>query len=164
MVNGEEHIICFISRRLHGAEFNHTTVEKELLAVVYALQKLHKYLLDREFTLYTDNNALKYLFNKQDISGRTARWILQLQEFQFPTIHIPGKENITVDVLSQFPVKSQSSDDGELTYPEASFAIREESLEENYEPFLNDIVKAKMYVHLPRDLQDQKKVVQNLSR
>jgi RNase H-like domain found in reverse transcriptase len=42
------------------AELNYTTVEKELLAVVYALSKLRKYLYESDFTLCTDNTAIKY--------------------------------------------------------------------------------------------------------
>lgn len=60
----EERPICFLLRKLVPAEVNYPTVEKELLAVVYALKKLRKYLLDKEFDLYTDNTTVRYLFKK----------------------------------------------------------------------------------------------------
>lgn len=48
---GEERPLCFLSRKLVPAEVNYPTVEKELLAVVCALKKLRKYLLDKAFDL-----------------------------------------------------------------------------------------------------------------
>lgn len=57
--------VCFVSRKLKSAEINYATVEKELLAVVYALFKFRRYVLDRKFTVYTDNMAVRYLFQKK---------------------------------------------------------------------------------------------------
>lgn len=51
---GVEFPIAFISRKLNKAEFNWAMVDKELLAVTYALFKFRKYLLDQEFTVFTD--------------------------------------------------------------------------------------------------------------
>ncbi|GKC54914.1 reverse transcriptase domain-containing protein [Tanacetum coccineum] len=56
------------------AESNYTTMEKEMLAVVYAFEKS---------VVYTDHSALKYLFNKKDAKARLLRWVLLLQEFDF---------------------------------------------------------------------------------
>ncbi|RVW25148.1 Retrovirus-related Pol polyprotein from transposon 17.6 [Vitis vinifera] len=63
------------------AQRNYTTTEKELLAVVFALDKLRAYLVGSSIVVFTDHSALKYLLTKQDAKARLIRWILLLQEF-----------------------------------------------------------------------------------
>nr|GEW95837.1 reverse transcriptase domain-containing protein [Tanacetum cinerariifolium] len=62
---------------------NYTTIEKEMLAVVYAFEKFHSYLIMNKSIVYTDHSALKYLFAKKDAKARLIRWILLLHEFDF---------------------------------------------------------------------------------
>nr|GEY91620.1 reverse transcriptase domain-containing protein [Tanacetum cinerariifolium] len=56
-------------------------IEKELLAVVYAFEKLWPYLVLSKSIVYTYHSALKYLVNKQDAKPILLRWVLLLQEF-----------------------------------------------------------------------------------
>ena len=51
--------ICYASKTLVEAQINYTTTEKELLAVVYALEKLGPYILGSKIIIYTDHAALK---------------------------------------------------------------------------------------------------------
>ena len=51
----------YISRKLLPNEKNYSTVEKEALAIKWALDKLRYYLLGREFTLVTDHAPLKWM-------------------------------------------------------------------------------------------------------
>lgn len=67
---GMERPVCFLSRKLKPAEVRYPVVERELLAVIYALQKLRRYLLDKTFILFTDNTAVRYLFAKADPNMR----------------------------------------------------------------------------------------------
>lgn len=90
---GSDRPICFLSRKMIAAEINYPTVEKELLAVIYAMKKLRKYLLDKDFDLYTDNTAVRYLFCKSDPIQRLQRWIMAVQEYSFKVHHLPGKSN-----------------------------------------------------------------------
>ena len=60
---------------------NYATTEKELLAVVYALDKSRQYLLGSKITVYTDHAALKYFMTKKEEKPSLIRWILLLQEF-----------------------------------------------------------------------------------
>jgi hypothetical protein len=69
------------SRTLNDAQFNYSTTEKELLAVVFALDKFRSYMLGSKIIIYSDHVALKYLFFKKDAKSRLIRWILLLQEF-----------------------------------------------------------------------------------
>jgi len=93
--------IYFGSRQMSAAERNYTTTEREALAVVYACKKFRHYLLGYKIVFYTDHNSLKYLVNKLDLSGRIARWILLLQEFDYEVVVKPSKYNQNADYLSQ---------------------------------------------------------------
>jgi hypothetical protein len=99
--------VGFISRKLHDVEKRYPIMELELLALVYCLGKFRKYLVDHSFTVYTDNKALKYLLNKEQLTSRLARWVLLIQEFHFNIIHISGKNNVVADVMSRYPPKGQ---------------------------------------------------------
>ena len=57
--------IWYVSKTLAEAQMNYTTTEKELLAVVYALEKFRPYILGSKIVIYRDHAALKYLFSKE---------------------------------------------------------------------------------------------------
>jgi hypothetical protein len=77
----EEKIISYFSKVHNKAEENYGITEKELLAVIKAVQQFRSYLLGRKFILRTDHSAIKYLFTTRNMKGRLARWSLLLQEF-----------------------------------------------------------------------------------
>jgi hypothetical protein len=58
------HVIYYASRTLNDAQLNYSTTEKELLAVVFALDKFRSYLLGTKVIIYSDHAALKYLLTK----------------------------------------------------------------------------------------------------
>ena len=80
-INKEPHVIYYTSKTLFDAQLNYTTIEKELLAVVFALEKFCSYLLGSKVLVYSDHAALKHLLSKKDTKPRLIRWILLLQEF-----------------------------------------------------------------------------------
>ena len=110
-----DHPIYFASRQLIAAEKNYTTSEREALGMIFAVQKFRHYLLGYPFTFYVDHDALKYLINKPDLSGRLARWVLLLQEFNFTVVVRPGKSHGNADHLSRLepmgPVNTVPLDD-----------------------------------------------------
>nr|GEV18338.1 reverse transcriptase domain-containing protein [Tanacetum cinerariifolium] len=79
----------------------HATIEKEMLAVVYAFEIFRSYLIMNKSIVYTDHSALKYLFAKKDAKARLLLWILLLQEFDFKVIVTKGAENYAADHLSR---------------------------------------------------------------
>jgi hypothetical protein len=95
-----DHPIAFESRKLFIAEKNYTTMKREGLVMVYALQKFRNYLLGSHFKMYTYHFALKYLVNKLVLGGRICKWILLFQEYDFEVIVKPGKLNARPDHLS----------------------------------------------------------------
>ena len=70
--------IYYVSCTLIEVQQKYTTTEKELLAVVFALDKFYSYLILSKVIIYTDHAALKYLLTKKDAKPRLIRWILLL--------------------------------------------------------------------------------------
>ena len=58
--------ICYTSKTLADAQINYTTTEKELLAVVFALEKFRPYVLGSKIIAYIDHAALNYLLSKKE--------------------------------------------------------------------------------------------------
>ncbi|XP_034565104.1 uncharacterized protein LOC117830889 isoform X1 [Notolabrus celidotus] len=107
----DQHPVAYISRKLFPREVRYSTVEKEALAIKWALDSFRYYLLGREFTLETDHRALQWMQRMRDTNGRITRWYLALQPFRFSIQHIPGRANLTADYLSRS--SSESPEGGE---------------------------------------------------
>ncbi|GJT56730.1 reverse transcriptase domain-containing protein [Tanacetum coccineum] len=91
--------IYYASKTMTEAQENYTTIEKELLAVVFAFDKFRQYLLLSKTIIYTNHSALQYLFSKQDAKPRLIRWVLILQEFDIKIRDKKGAKNIAADHL-----------------------------------------------------------------
>ncbi|RVX03601.1 Retrovirus-related Pol polyprotein from transposon 17.6 [Vitis vinifera] len=96
--DGKPYVIYYASRTLNEAQKNYTTTEKELLAVVFALDKFRAYLVGSSIVVFTDHSALKYLLTKQDAKARLIRWILLLQEFNLQIRDKKGESLMSVDL------------------------------------------------------------------
>ena len=76
---------------------NYATTEKELLAIIFAIDKFRSYLTGSKVIVFTDHAALKYLLAKP----RLIKWIMLLQEFDLQIKDKSGAENVVTDHLSR---------------------------------------------------------------
>ncbi|RDX98271.1 Retrovirus-related Pol polyprotein, partial [Mucuna pruriens] len=64
------HVITYASRTMDSAQLNYITIEKEMLAIVFALDKFCSYLLGSKIIVFFDHAALRFLLKKADAKSR----------------------------------------------------------------------------------------------
>ncbi|UYV71404.1 hypothetical protein LAZ67_8003007 [Cordylochernes scorpioides] len=101
--NGEEHPVQYFSRSLRKYEQNYSISELECLAIIESIEYFRVYLLGRHFTIYSDHQALVYLKNIKNPSGRLFRWSLRLSPYTFDIHYLKGKKQLEADLLSRQP-------------------------------------------------------------
>ncbi|KAM2050843.1 hypothetical protein ACFX16_032531 [Malus domestica] len=101
MRNKQPHVIHYASQTLNDAQLNYSTTEKELLEVVFALDKFRSYLLGIKVIVYSDHAEFKYLLTKKEAIPRLIRWMLLLQEFNIEIRDKNGSENVVANHLSR---------------------------------------------------------------
>jgi len=93
--------VMYLSRKLNAAERNYSVIERECLAIVWAISKLQLYLYGRSFVLQTDHRPLLYLDQAKLSNPRVMRWALSLQPYRYRTESIRGSDNVGADYLSR---------------------------------------------------------------
>jgi len=97
------HPVAYESRKLSSAEYNYTTTEQELLAVVHSLKVFRPYIQSKFTTqIFTDHRALEWLLSKPDVSRREARWLEEISRYNLKLSYIPGRTNVA-DPVSRVP-------------------------------------------------------------
>jgi len=94
------HPIVYFSEKLHGATLNYPTYDKELYALVRALQTWEHYLVSQEFIIHSDHESLKYLKGQHKLNKRHAKWMEFSEQFQYVIKYKKGRTNIVADALS----------------------------------------------------------------
>lgn len=103
--NGHDLPIHFASRAFEKGELNKDIVEKELLAIHFAITIFEPYIFGKHFTVRSDHKPLISLYKLKNPTGKLARIKLALSDKDFTIEHIPGKQNVVADALSRLNIK-----------------------------------------------------------
>lgn len=108
---GKDKPIAYASRTLNDSEQNYSTIEKEMLAIVWATQYFRPYLFGRKFKILSDHRPLQWLFSLKDPNSKLIRWRLRLEEFDYEVIYKKGKNNTNADALSRIEIHTKETFD-----------------------------------------------------
>lgn len=102
-MDGIDHPVSFFSRKFNSYQLNYSIVEKEALALIWALKHFEVYVSGggKPLVVYTDHNPLMFLNSLQNHNQRLKRWCLFLQPFNLNIRHIKGSDNVLADALSR---------------------------------------------------------------
>ena len=109
MEDNSEKPIAYISRTLSPAEKHYSQLEKEALAIVFAVKRFHQYLYGKPFLLYSDHKPLEHLLNESQhvptmTTSRIQCWALTLSAYQYSIQYRPGTRMGNADALSRLPL------------------------------------------------------------
>ncbi|KAI3352792.1 hypothetical protein L3Q82_019374 [Scortum barcoo] len=133
---------AFFSRRLTPAERNYDVGNRELLAVVLALQEWRHWLegAEQPFLVWTDHKNLAYLRSAKRLNPRQARWALFLSRFEFTLTYRPGSHNTKPDALSsrQFSLDTSPSEPASILPPSCIVGAASWDIETRVQEALKD--------------------------
>ena len=93
--------VAYASKKLLPRERNYSIMEKECLAVVWAVKRFNVYLYGAPLVLQTDHQPLAYLNRAKFTNGRITRWALFLQPYSITIEAIKGSQNVGADYMSR---------------------------------------------------------------
>ena len=101
--NGVDHPVCYFSKKFDKHQRNYSTIEKECLSLILALQHFQVYLssANSPIVVFSDHNPLIFIHKMKNKNQRLLRWSLMLQEHNLDIRHIKGRDNIIPDTLSR---------------------------------------------------------------
>ena len=118
--------IYFLSHKLNSTQIkSYSTMEKELYAIHFSLNKLHFYLYNAQFIIRTDHQPLKYLFTAEQKNRRVQSWVMSINSYNCTIEYLKGTDNVTADLLSRSPTDEVelSEDNGETEMRDGAIEI-----------------------------------------
>ena len=95
----DEHPIEFSSKSLSSKNLAISTYEKEMMAILHAVQKWRPYLLGNHFCIKTDHQSLKHFLEPHLSSPAQQKWVSKLMGYNYEITYKKGKDNIVADAL-----------------------------------------------------------------
>ena len=101
--DGVDKPVSYFSKKFSGSQRNYSTIEKETLALILALQHFEVYVgsVTKPVVVWTDHNPLTFISRMKNKNQRLMRWSIILQEYILDIRHIRGKDNLVADTLSR---------------------------------------------------------------
>lgn len=101
--DGLNHPISFFSKKFLRHQLSYSTIEKEALALIFALQHFEVYIGStvQPVNVYTDHNPLIFLQRMSNANHRLMRWSLICQGYSLNICHKKGTDNVVADSLSR---------------------------------------------------------------
>ena len=115
---GAERVIGYASHRWSRTDAKRSATEREVMAVLWAIQHHRPYLWGRKFVLITDCSALTWLFKSQALSSKLHRWALRLMEYDMDLQWRPGANHQLPDALSRLPLGDAPGTDIDDSFPD----------------------------------------------
>ena len=111
----DRRVVAYASRALSDVERRYSQTEREALAIVWAVERLHVYLYGSHFTLLTDCKPVQLILDNPQSKppARIERWNLRIQGYDFDVVHTKGSSNPS-DFLSRHPLKTEDDSHGKL--------------------------------------------------
>ena len=146
--------IYYVSETFNEAQENYSTIEKEMLAMVFACEKFRPYILGSPVIIHTDHATIRYLMAKKDVKPRLIRWVLLMQEFDLEIKEKKGSDNVIADHLSRLEKTIEEENRGEIVenfFDEHRFLLSVQT------PWYADIVNYLAYGNMPYEFNSQQK-------
>ncbi|CAB4001197.1 PREDICTED: uncharacterized protein K02A2.6-like, partial [Paramuricea clavata] len=108
----QRNVVAYISRSLSDVERRYCQTEREALAIVWAIKRLHIYLYGGHFTLITDCKPVELILNNPQSRppARIERWNLRLQDYDFNVRYTKGLDNPSDFLSRHLPVNNTTDD------------------------------------------------------
>ncbi|KAG8489262.1 hypothetical protein CXB51_017318 [Gossypium anomalum] len=97
----DERPVAYFGEKLSGASLNYPVYDKEMYALIRSLETWQHYLRPKEFVIYSDHEALKFIKGQHKLNKRHAKWVEYLESFPYVIRYKKGKENVVADALSR---------------------------------------------------------------
>lgn len=104
------HVIYYASKVLNETWMNYATTEKEMLAIVFAYDKFHSYLIEFKSIVFANHLAIKYLLEKE-FKPQLIRWIFLLQEFDMKIMDKKGTKDLVANHFSKLETNAVVEED-----------------------------------------------------
>lgn len=144
---GSDKPIAYASRTLSDTETRYSTIEKELLAVVWAVKYFRPYLYGNKFTIYTDHRPLAWLYSLKEPNSKLTRWRLRLEEYNFDIHYKKGNQNTNADALSRIRINAIDDDIESMI---VNIGDKDERVEEIVKEVEREIKQRRQEIYTPR--------------